>query len=161
MMRKSFRKQEGFTLIELMIVVAIIGILAAIAIPNFMQYQAKSKQSEAKTNLGGIYTSEVAYFGEANQYSNSFSAIGFEVAAATKQRYTFTLGGTALDAPNNAACADYSTSGVSVTPPGFTALATGNIDGDAFCDIWTVDNTKNLFNGPAGAATPSNDVTSS
>ena len=56
--------KKGFTLIELMIVVAIIGILAAIAIPNFLRFQAKSKQSEAKTNLGGIFTAEIAYFGE-------------------------------------------------------------------------------------------------
>ena len=48
--------KKGFTLIELMIVVAIIGILAAIAIPNFLQFQAKSKQSEAKSNLGAIFT---------------------------------------------------------------------------------------------------------
>ncbi len=63
-MCKAFRKQEGFTLIELMIVVAIIGILAAIAIPNFLQYQMKSRQSEAKTNLMAIKTSEVSWQGE-------------------------------------------------------------------------------------------------
>lgn len=63
-MFKAFRKQEGFTLIELMIVVAIIGILAAIAIPNFLTYQMKSRQSEAKTNLGAIKTSEVSWQGE-------------------------------------------------------------------------------------------------
>ncbi len=67
-MLKSLRKQEGFTLIELMIVVAIIGILAAIAIPNFLQYQMKSRQSEAKTNLGAIKTSEVSWQGERGCY---------------------------------------------------------------------------------------------
>lgn len=67
-MLKAFRKQEGFTLIELMIVVAIIGILAAIAIPNFLQYQMKSRQSEAKTNLGAIKTSEVSWQGERGCY---------------------------------------------------------------------------------------------
>ncbi len=64
MMSRVFKKQEGFTLIELMIVVAIIGILAAIAIPNFLQYQMKSRQSEAKTNLQAIKTSEVSWQGE-------------------------------------------------------------------------------------------------
>ncbi|HEY5932560.1 MAG TPA: prepilin-type N-terminal cleavage/methylation domain-containing protein, partial [Nitrospira sp.] len=63
-MLKALRKQEGFTLIELMIVVAIIGILAAIAIPNFLTYQMKSRQSEAKTNLQAIKTSMVSFQGE-------------------------------------------------------------------------------------------------
>jgi len=63
-MLKSLRNTKGFTLIELMIVVAIIGILAAIAIPNFLQYQMKSRQSEAKTNLGAIRTSELSFAGE-------------------------------------------------------------------------------------------------
>jgi type IV pilus assembly protein PilA len=67
-MLKALRKQEGFTLIELMIVVAIIGILAAIAIPNFLQYQMKSRQSEAKTNLMAIKTSEVSWQGERGCY---------------------------------------------------------------------------------------------
>ena len=67
-MFKALRKQEGFTLIELMIVVAIIGILAAIAIPNFLQYQLKSRQSEGKTNLQAIKTSEVSFQAERGCY---------------------------------------------------------------------------------------------
>ena len=62
------KNKKGFMLIELMIVVAIIGILAAIAIPDFLKFQAKAKQSEAKSNLGAIFTAQVAYFGEFNTY---------------------------------------------------------------------------------------------
>lgn len=62
-MLKMLHSRKGFTLIELMIVVAIIGILAAIAIPNFLTYQLKSRQSEARTNLGGIRSSETSHNG--------------------------------------------------------------------------------------------------
>jgi type IV pilus assembly protein PilA len=72
------RKQHGFTLIELMIVVAIIGILAAIAIPNFLKFQCKSKQSEAKTNLSGIFTAEKAFFGEYNTYGTDLISVNWK-----------------------------------------------------------------------------------
>ena len=67
--------KKGFTLIELMIVVAIVGILAAIAIPNFLRFQAKSRQAEAKANLGAIYTALEAFRGEIKQAPPAFSAI--------------------------------------------------------------------------------------
>ena len=63
------KNQKGFTLIELMIVVAIIGILAAIAIPNFLRYQLKSKTAEAKTNMGAIKTSQEAFKAERDYYA--------------------------------------------------------------------------------------------
>ena len=64
----NMKKREGFTLIELMIVVAIIGILAAIAIPNFIKFQLRAKAGESKVNLAGIRTSEESYFADAGTY---------------------------------------------------------------------------------------------
>ena len=58
------RGQKGFTLIELMIVIAIIGILAAIAIPQFTQYKAKSYNAAAKADLKNAYTAAQAYFAD-------------------------------------------------------------------------------------------------
>jgi type IV pilus assembly protein PilA len=80
--------RKGFTLIELMIVVAIIGILASIAIPNFLKFQAKSKMAEAKTNLGAIYTGEISFFGEKNMYGN-FDSISWSISGTP--RYHFCL----------------------------------------------------------------------
>jgi len=70
-------RKTAFTLVELMIVVAIIGILAAVAIPNFLKYQARVKKSEAKTSLRGLYVAERALFVEKDSYSSSLPEIGF------------------------------------------------------------------------------------
>lgn len=92
-MRKLMHS-KGFTLIELMIVVAIIGILAAIAIPNYMNYQCKAKQSEAKTNLGAIRTSQEAFRAEYDSYTSSLNAIGFDIQGDQMYDYNMTAATT-------------------------------------------------------------------
>lgn len=124
MMLKLRRKAKGFTLIELMIVVAIIGILAAIAIPNFLKYQAKSKQSEAKQNLGSIYTTQISYFGENNRFASAFATLGWEAEGRTRYAYSF----------------------VANTGTAFSVQATANIDNDTVVDRWTINELKALTN---------------
>jgi type IV pilus assembly protein PilA len=73
-MKKFHNRKGGFTLIELMIVVAIIGILAAIAIPNFLRFQLKAKSSEGKTNLAAIRTAEESYYSEFGLYVSALAS---------------------------------------------------------------------------------------
>jgi type IV pilus assembly protein PilA len=165
-MLSMLKGKKGFTLIELMIVVAIIGILAAIAIPNFLKFQAKSKMSEAKTNLGAIYTGELAYFGEQNKYAD-FNAINWSPSGTP--RYHFALGtyieanntdnvnrGAIVNAPeptswlanlNNAV--DSAGAAVAPTAPGFTdntfsAGAGGRISTVAYSDGWSINQLRQL-----------------
>ena len=124
-MIRFLKSKKGFTLIELMIVVAIIGILAAIAIPNFLTFRLKAKTSEAKSNLGAIRTVEEAYKAEEDRYYPSgqtiarypylstfgpikqawdpdttpFSALGFEPAGQVYYDYAIsTCSGSAFQA---------------------------------------------------------------
>lgn len=69
--------QRGFSLVELMVVVAIIGVLSTMAIPNIQKYIAKARQSEAKTNLSSLYTGEKAFFAEYNTFDSRFAAVGY------------------------------------------------------------------------------------
>jgi prepilin-type N-terminal cleavage/methylation domain-containing protein len=62
------RRADGFTLIELMIVVAIIGVLATISTPWYMRFQMRSKAAEVKVSLASIRTAQGAYFGEHGSY---------------------------------------------------------------------------------------------
>ena len=78
-MMRQLRRRQGFTLIELMIVVAIIGILASISIPWFVRFQLRSKASEGRLNLVAIRSAEGGYFGE----FGSFIQMAAEPQAST------------------------------------------------------------------------------
>jgi type IV pilus assembly protein PilA len=159
-MTSRIKGQQGFTLIELMIVVAIIGILAAIAIPNFLTYQARARQSEAKIGLGGIFTTAVSYFAEQNTWVAAGNALGYKPAGSSKydlyyggvgaaNKITPSAGGAAvpcavdLSAP---AAVNVSTGPPAATATGFTAGAIGNIDGDSSCDEWGMNDIRTLLN---------------
>ena len=104
-----FSKQTGFSLVELMIVVAIMAILAAIAIPSFLKFQTKAKESEARNNLAAIRTCEESYRAEEDKYllagptpgtvplagtvawldtQGGFPAIGFEPSGQVRFAYS-------------------------------------------------------------------------
>ncbi len=136
-MKKFHTRKGGFTLIELMIVVAIIGILAAIAIPNFLRFQLKAKTSEGKTNLAAIRTSEESYYAEFGIYVSanaSPAAAGKNLKAAFVNVDGSNQGFDRLGwTPEGLVFFNY---GVSTSGSNFTASSSADIDANNAYQSW-------------------------
>lgn len=137
MKRSIKRLMAGFTLVELMIVVVILGILAAVAIPAFTRYVKRSKTSEATTNIGKIYQGEVAYFQQSGERSTeaTFLTAAANPGTPTAAKFAANLSSWTTGpwsdlsfSLDSAHYYQYSTTG---TTQAFTANAVGDLDGDS------------------------------
>lgn len=172
-------KQEGFTLIELMIVVGIIGILASIGSTNYIRYQAKARQAEAKFALAAVYSAEKSFYTEFQAYLSCPTCIGYS-PEGSRQFYQvgFWANGTSsvtgygglynptTTGPSNmpqgwsiggggAGCtvgtAQANTGAAGADPQTFLVAAIGQIrNGPISCDEWTMNESKLLRNTQRG-----------
>jgi len=141
--------------IGLMFFLFIIGLITAMGIPNFLKFNAKAKNSEAKTNLGAIYVAQLSYFSNANTYAGGphvFTLINWEPAGQNRYAYycqgawipnKLPAGGARVPEPGD--IWPYEIKPES-SKTGFTCMAVGNIDNDDTADVWTINDAKILRN---------------
>jgi len=146
---RDSRRNEGFTLIEMMVAVAIIGVLATTSIALFQNYQLRSRMSEAKANLASIRDSQNAFFAEASTFVSSVSCPALFGAPTNSpqnwRQVRSTICGASVPVPNldtlgwqpeGSPWFDYdSTEGNAGDGERFTAAAYGDVDGDGAISI--------------------------
>jgi type IV pilus assembly protein PilE len=133
-------RQQGFTLVELVVAMVIIATLAAIAIPSYSSYVLKSHRTEAKGALLDLMASEERYYSTNNQYTTNPQALGYPAASAP-----FAIGTGGYYVVNQISLgAVVAPSGTSVGSPATVTIianATGNQTKDTACYAYTVSSS--------------------
>ena len=142
-------KSQGFSLLELMIVVAIIAVLAMVSVPSFTRFLAKSKRAEVYMNLSSIYTAEKAYWAEHGKYSDVLygeGGIGWKPEGQPYYTYGFAHGAEGI----NYFTGTLGTSHTYLAPAkadknSFVVVAAGDIDGDGKPDIIAINQDNKIW----------------
>jgi type IV pilus assembly protein PilA len=152
-LRFESKKSKRQTVIELLIVLVIILFLAAIAIPDFLKFQAKAMNSENKTYLGQIFRAQAEYHNQHHTYAGgteAFKLIGWSPDPGYKTLFAYYCGEDFM--PNQRGDKIHRSDvpdGVASSATGFTCAAVGNIDNDPDLDVWTVNDQKQFKNEPS------------
>lgn len=130
--------QKGFTLIELMIVIAIVGVLAVVALPAYQDYTARAQMSEALTLAEGQKSAVVEYFSDKGQFPSNNAEAGIAEASTIKGKYvaSVSVGKTGADATAKATItATMNSTGVNKDIKGKTLVLEGSQNAGSF--DWT------------------------
>lgn len=143
-----FKNRCGLYLHEIIIIVAILLLLVAIAIPDFLKYSVRYPQAEAKTNLGALFTRQMAYYDEYKTYAGGpdcFKLLNWTPEGETI--YTFWCDRDMIGPTKPGVLPSLCKVQKAVTSASsFTLCAAGNGDKDAFVDEWIITDSKNLAN---------------
>jgi prepilin-type N-terminal cleavage/methylation domain-containing protein len=150
------KRRMGFSLIELMIVVAIIAFLAMLSMPSFMRFLAKAKRTEAYVNLSSIYAAQKAYWAQHGSYSDVLSGengIGWKPegykGGGQQENFYYTYGFAHGSEGKNFFTGKLKTASshlglAQADKDHFVVVAAGDIDGDGSPDILTVDENNTI-----------------
>lgn len=147
---------RGFTLIEIMIVVAILAFLAMVSVPSFMRFLAKAKRTEAYMNLGSLYVAQKSYWAEHGRYSNVLNGpggIGWQPegysGGGKKERFYYTYGFSQGQEGQNYFTGKLETpasalEGTMLQEQAFIIGAAGDIAGSGKIDLLTVNQHNDI-----------------